>query len=83
MKAIADLANVLKRKPIVTAEQEQEIQVLQRLIENTHMPAPLPRVTKQQHKQALLRVQTKTKLTRVQTEAISLRVPEATQDEVK
>jgi hypothetical protein len=83
MKAIADLANAFQRKPTVTAKQEQEIQDLQRLMEKTHMPTPLPRVTKQQDKQALLRVQTKAILPRVQTKAISLRVPEATQNDGK
>ena len=79
MKAIADLANVLKCKPIVTAKQEQEIRDLQRLMENIHMPTPIPRVTEQQDKQALPRVQTEAILLRVQNKAISSRVPEATQ----
>jgi hypothetical protein len=84
MKAIADLANVLKRKPTVTAKQEeQEIQDLQCLMENTHLPTPLPRVTEQQDKQALPRVQTKAILPRVQTEAITPRVPETAQDKGK
>jgi hypothetical protein len=79
MKAIADLANVLKHKPTVTAKQEQEIRDLQRLMENTHITTPLPKVTKQQDKQALPRVQTKAILPRVQNKAISSRVPKATQ----
>ena len=51
--------------------------------ENSHIPTPLPKVTKEQDKQALLRVQTEAMLPRVQTEAISTRVPEATQDKGK
>ena len=38
MKAIADLANVLKRKPTVTAKQEQETWDLHLLMENIHIP---------------------------------------------
>jgi hypothetical protein len=45
MKAISDLANVLKRKPMVTAQQEQEICNLTRLIEATSIHGTLPRVT--------------------------------------
>jgi len=81
MKAIANLANIFKHKPIVTAEQEQEIWDLQRLVVNTHMSAPLLRVTKQQDKPALPKVQTEAILPRVQTNEKLLTVPEATQDE--
>ena len=45
MKAISGLANVLKRKPMVTAQQEQEICNLTRLIEATSIHGTLPRVT--------------------------------------
>ena len=64
-------------------KQEQEIRDLQRLMENTYMTEPLPKMTKQQDKQALPRVQTEATLPRVQTKAVSPRVPEATQENGK
>jgi len=44
MKAISDLANVLKRNPMVTEKQEQEISDLTGLMEATSVPGLLPRV---------------------------------------
>jgi hypothetical protein len=56
-KAIANLANVLKCKPLVTAKQEQEIQDLTQIMEATTMLEPLPRVPEQHDQPALPRVQ--------------------------
>ena len=49
MKAISNLANVLKRKPLVTAQQEQETRDLTQLVEATSLQGTLPGV-QDQHK---------------------------------
>jgi len=65
MKAISDLANVLKRKPLVTAQQEQEIRDLTQLVEATSLQGTLPRVPNQNKTATVLRVQPKATLPRV------------------
>jgi hypothetical protein len=66
MKAIANLANVLKRKPLVTAQQEQEICNLTQLVEATSLQGTLPRVHEQNKNATALRVHPKATLQRVQ-----------------
>ena len=63
MKAVSDLANVLKRKPLVTAQQEQEIRNLTRLVEATSMDSKLPRVPNKNKDATTLRVQEMEKYT--------------------
>ena len=65
MKAIADLANVLKRKPLVMAQQEQEIHDLTQLVEATSLQGTLPGVPNQNKNATVLRVQPKATLPRV------------------
>jgi hypothetical protein len=65
MKAISNLANVLKSKPLVTAQQEQEICNLTQLVEATSMQGTPPRVPKQDKNATLLRVHPEATLPRV------------------
>ena len=64
MKAITNLANVLKRKPLVTAQQEQKIRSLTQLVESTLMHGTLPRVPNQKQNSTVLRVHPKATLPR-------------------
>jgi ABC-type oligopeptide transport system ATPase subunit len=83
MKAIADLANVLKRKPIVTAKQEQEIQDLQYLMEtHTHANAT-PEIDKFTRQASTSEGANQSNTSKGADLAISPRVPEATQNEGK
>ena len=65
MKAISDLADELKRNPLVIAQQEQEICNTKRLVDTTLVKGSLPRVPAQNGEATVLRVHPKATLPRV------------------